>query len=696
MKLRHSHLTLLIFLLCWGNNLSAQSNHITEETITSTITALCSKHNSINKFLIEKGVRQTAGMWQADSLPAADFATFCLKNWIAHDSAKEQVLMRASDHLNNHRYISATRNASEYYSRHTGYKTAIDTMFDKSVPSFSLSREYFKNKIPYYMALNFPQYTLEEKERLGKDWSMKEWAYARMGDRFTKPEKRNTSKRIASVNNSTSAQKSASSAANSQKEDPLKKLSASKYIADYNIYMGHVLAPKGEKNFDKNMILLSHWNLRDEIKANYNKGETGLTKQRTVAKVMERIVSQEIPKEVINSGDFDWNPFINTLYKNGKKGTATQEDTVRYYFLKRNFNPDSKYGESKIPQIDAKFSGELEMQVDQVEALFETLLKSQQRIQVAEIIKKRLGRNLEAFDIWYDGFKSRSTLNMDSLDIILKKRYPNAQALEKDLPRFLETVGYDPIRAREIAWKVAVDPDQGSGHAAGASFRGAKSRLRTRFVKDGLDYKGYNIAVHEFGHNVEQTISLYEVPYLALQGVPNTAFSEAMAFIMQKRDMQILGIRNNSPQQEEMETLDAFWGAYEIMGVGMLDIVVWRWMYANPTATVNELKAAVIKLSKEVWNKYYADAFGIKDQTILAAYSHMLHYPLYLSAYPIGHLIAFQVNEYVKGKNLPQEIDRIFRLGRLTPNEWMLRATGQTVSTQPLLDAVAHTLTHLN
>lgn len=668
-------------LICSGN-LFAQSKTNIGINIPDIVNSICTKYPGAGRGIIEKGVKQAAGMWEKDSLAQNDFATFCIENWIADDAEKEQILLRTDDHLNNHRTMRGLVSVSDYYYRHTGKKMNIDEMFDKSTPSISTTPLYFKNKIPYYIALNFPQYTLEEKETLGKNWSTKEWAYARMGDRFISAQKENSSP---------------GSGRNITKDttDKLRTLSASKYIADYNIYMGHVLSPKGKKNFDENMVLLSHWNLRDEIKANYNKGETGLEKQRTVAKVMERIVSQEIPKEAINNGNYDWNPFTNTLYKEGKKIKYTPEDSIRYYLLKRNFNPNSKYGESKTPQIDAKFSGELEMQVDKVEALFETLLTSAERIAVAKIIKERLGRNLEGFDIWYDGFKSRSSLNMDSLEIVLKAKYPDANALEKDLPRFLEAVGYDPIRAREIAWKVAVDPDQGSGHAAGASFRGAKSRLRTRFLKDGLDYKGYNIAVHEFGHNVEQTISLYEVPYLSLKGVPNTAFSEAMAFIMQKQDLKLLGINDSSPQQEKLDVLDAFWNAYEIMGVGMLDIAVWRWMYANPNATVAQLKEAVIRLSKEVWNKYYADAFEIKDQTLLAAYSHMLHYPLYLSAYPIGHLIAFQVNEYVKDKNLPMEIDRIYRLGRLTPDEWMLRATGQTISTKPLLNAVTRALTQI-
>ena len=41
--------------------------------------------------------------------------------------------------------------------------------------------------------------------------------------------------------------------------------------------------------------------------------------------------------------------------------------------------------------------------------------------------------------------------------------------------------------------------------------KGDKARLRTRITDKGMNYKGYNIAVHEFGHNVEQTIDLYDI-----------------------------------------------------------------------------------------------------------------------------------------------------------------------------------------
>ena len=87
-----------------------------------------------------------------------------------------------------------------------------------------------------------------------------------------------------------------------------------------------------------------------------------------------------------------------------------------------------------------------------------------------------------------------------------------------------------------------------------------------------MDYKGYNIAVHEFGHNVEQTISLYDVDNYMMSGVPNTAITEALAFVFQKRDLILLGMKDENPEKEKMETLDAAWSLMEIMGVGMVDM----------------------------------------------------------------------------------------------------------------------------
>jgi hypothetical protein len=322
-----------------------------------------------------------------------------------------------------------------------------------------------------------------------------------------------------------------------------------------------------------------------------------------------------------------------------------------------------------------------------VEQLFTGFCSSPQVKKVADLIGKRLGRPLQPFDIWYDGFKARSAMNQDELDKITRAKYPNTAAFEADIPNILIKLGFTSDKAKEIASHITVDPARGSGHAWGAAMKGDKAHLRTRIGKQGMDYKGYNIAIHELGHNVEQTISLYFVDNYMLQGVPNTAFTEALAFLFQKRDLFLLGKKDENPDKEAIAALDNFWMSYEIMGVSLVDMKVWKWLYEHPDATKVQLKETVIQNAIDVWNQYFAPVFGVNDTPILAIYSHMIDNPLYLSNYPVGHLIDFQIDEYLKGKNFADEVLRIYSTGRIIPQLWMKNAVGNEISIRPLLEA---------
>jgi hypothetical protein len=209
-----------------------------------------------------------------------------------------------------------------------------------------------------------------------------------------------------------------------------------------------------------------------------------------------------------------------------------------------------------------------------------------------------------------------------------------------------------------------------------------------------MDYKGFNIAMHELGHTVEQTISLHKVDNFAISGIPNVATTEALAFIFQRRDLDILGLKDNNPDKKYLSSLDDFWSVYEIMGVSLVDMSVWKWLYNNPTADEHQLKQAVLDIAKEVWNKYYADVFGVKDQIILGIYSHMVENPLYLSSYPMGHIIDFQIERFIEGKTFGKEISRIYSIGRLTPKAWMKEAVGEEISIKPMLKSADEAIAH--
>ena len=328
-----------------------------------------------------------------------------------------------------------------------------------------------------------------------------------------------------------------------------------------------------------------------------------------------------------------------------------------------------------------------------VREMFERVLTSPLASRTAALIRRRLGRPLEPFDIWYSGFKPRGKYSEEELDAITRERYPSAEAFARDMPRMFEALGFSGERARSLAANIAVEAARGSGHAWGAQLRTAPARLRTRIGRGGMDYKGYNIAIHEMGHNVEQTISLKDVDHWLLNGVPNTAFTEAIAFVFQARDLELLGLARLDARDEALQTLNDFWATYEIAGVALVDMAVWRWMYGNPAATAAELKNAVLEIAMDIWNRYYAPVLGRRDVVLLAIYSHMIDRYLYLPDYPIGHLIAHQLEEHIRKTGKPgPELERVARQGRIAPDLWMKGATGAPVGADALLAAAARAL----
>ncbi len=91
-------------------------------------------------------------------------------------------------------------------------------------------------------------------------------------------------------------------------------------------------------------------------------------------------------------------------------------------------------------------------------------------------------------------------------------------------------------------------------------------------------------------------------------------------------------------------------------------------------------------------NTYYAGILGGKDETLLAIYSHMIDYPLYLPNYPMGHLIAFQIEQQIRGKNFADEVTRMLTQGRIIPQLWMQYAVGDKISVDALLKATDEAL----
>lgn len=694
--IRHNPWRLLLVLVVAASGFAAAAE-APGQAIPATLGAqveaeLVGKFGEAQRERIHRGIAQTAALWQRADGDEKSWAEFVRQNYAGTDAARDALFNRYQHNLEMiwGQSQEIRRELNTPSDLDTGPIAPFDELFAAWDTSAHVLDDMFGNKLAFIALLNFPLSSLEERERLGPKWTRRQWAETYLAEGFRQ--------RLPAEANQALAEAYAAS---------------DRYIARYNIWMHHLVDAKGSRLFPAGKRLLSHWNLRDELKANYADHKDGLAKQRTIQKVMERIIAQDIPAVVIDNPAVDWNPFTNAVSRAavsdapaGSAGAAaatsidpSPERDQRYARWLANFHAMQvvdKYSPSQPTHIVRVFETGRQLSEGRVQAMLEQLLGSPQVKQVGALIQKRLGRKLEPFDIWYPGFKPSAGQDEAQLDAIVAKRFPDAAAYQREIPTMLRALGFAPDRADYVARHIVVDPARGSGHAMGASMKGASAHLRTRIERGGMNYKGYNIAVHEMCHNVEQTFSLNDVEYYTLHGVPNTAFTEALAFTCQDRDLEILGLAKPDPQSRALAALDDFWGAYEIGGVALVDMQVWRWLYAHPDATPLQLRDAVLGIAKDTWNKWYAPVFGVRDVTLLAVYSHMINNMLYLPDYPIGHMIAFQVKAQMeKAGNFGAEFERVSRIGSLAPDLWMIQATGKPVGPEALIAAAQAALQSL-
>lgn len=662
---------------------AAASSEVRSMKTTPEVAALkaelVAKHGEAQRARIERGVEQVAALWREED---GDLGAFVREHFIADPKVLDATFARLEglfEQLDGH-MNELGRTLRWATDLDVGPLLPVDPLLAAYDPSAHVTEDLFKSKVGFVVLLNFPLTTLAERTTEGPDWTRREWAEARLTGRFNQ--------RVPAEVRQAMTEASAA---------------ADLYVAEYNIWMHHLVDEQGRRLFPKGLRLISHWNLRDQLKADYADPRDGLARQRTLIKVMERIVTQTIPAVVIDNPRVDWNPFTNevtvapadTVEEGAPErpavADARPEPDVRYEKLLANFHA-ARRADPYVPvaptAIARSFELQRELPEERVKALLTQVLSSPLVPRVAKVIERRLGRKLEPQDLWYAGFKPGGKRPEAELDALTRKRYPTAEAFAKDLPRILQGLGFSKERAKYLAERIRVDASRGAGHAMPAMRRGDFPRLRTRVEKEGMDYKGYNIAVHELGHNVEQVFSLYDVDHTLLAGVPNNAFTEALAFVFQARDLELLGLGKPDAEAERERVLNDFWQTWEIAGVALVDIAVWHWMYEHPNATAAELREATVGIAKDVWSRYYAPVLGGEETPLLGIYSHMISYPLYLPDYPLGHLISFQIEEHLKKKGpLGAEFERMARQGAVTPDVWMVNATGAPVSAEPLLRA---------
>ena len=209
---------------CNGNNNGNQQktmSNISEETVNRTVQAIVEKCPQADQALVQKGVAQAAALWRTEDGTEAEFEQFAAESYAATPEDRKVLfdkLSAAFETLYGTSNQVAVRLQAPLHL--TGSElTGIDYILGAFDPYSHLSDDLFANKTAFVTILNFPFYTLEEKNTLGKNWSRLEWAYARMGDAFTTRVPAAVKARYAQVLSG-----------------------CENYIASYNIMMGQMTA----------------------------------------------------------------------------------------------------------------------------------------------------------------------------------------------------------------------------------------------------------------------------------------------------------------------------------------------------------------------------------------------------------------------------------------------------------------------
>lgn len=641
-------------------------------TRSATVDAIVEAQGEACRARASLGVEQCAKLWRASDGDAAAFRAFCLEHFAATEEDRRRLLDRlevALEQVAGHLY-EMRRNLRRWSDLVGDAMPKVDAMLATFDPAPDFAEQCYAQKLAFVALLNLEKPTLDRMLADGGSWDADRWAEARVAGAFSP----RIPKEVA---------------------DLARKLSfeANDFVAHFHVPVGRMVDASGRRWFEPDRSLLAHWLVREEIKAGYNDPE-GIHKQRALAWVLGRSIDGTIPKAVMERrGEQDWDPRSNTI---GGGDPGELVDLVRYERWMDQF----RVARAKDPHhpdhptaIDRKFGLDREIPEATVEKLLVDLLEAPVRRELAALLRSRLGRDLEAHDIYFeDLFEARSA---ESLNAAVRERFPDEQAFEERLPEVLRGLGFTEGDAEFLGRRVRVEIARGSGHAMRPQLSEYGAWLRTNRLKDELGWDGFDTAMHELGHNLEQLCSTFFVPRKALRGVPNTACTEAFAFMYQGLAKRVLGLED--PAQADRayheNALSGMLMACQIAGPGLVELRTWRWLYEQgDAATAEGLREALLRNAREVWDAHFAEHFGADPYHILGAYQHMIAHPLYLPDYALGRMIGQQIASHMRGKDLAAETKRICSIGSLTPDAWMRQAVGGPLSAQALIDDAAAAL----
>ncbi|HUU98592.1 MAG TPA: hypothetical protein VM487_22900 [Phycisphaerae bacterium] len=669
---------LMSVLYAWGADaagpVAAPVRPAADLPIEATVAALVERHGQNEAGRIRAAVRRVAQRWTAVDGSADEFSRFCQDFYVTDPADRERLLARLETVLTTTQghLHEISRSAGQWMEFAGEQLPGVDELLAAFSPAPDLAEQLYAQRIAFLILLNFEPATLERMQRDGPKWSTDQWVAARLT--------RGLPPRIPG---------------DVQTAVRHKYLAAKNWIYSFHPHVGALVDADGKRLHEPGTTLLPHWKVRDEVIQAYD-GPDALPRQRALMWCMRRFIDGTLP-EVLLARDPDqpWDPQANTI---GGKPVQETIGLVRYEHWLEVFRAEQlldPYYPEHPTALARSWDLHRELPVARAEQILIQLLKAPVRGRLCAFVRDRLGRPLEAHDVYFDRPFARAPAA--ELDAAVAQRFKGLEDFGRSIPAILREVGFSDEDADWLASRIRVERSRDAGHSTPPGLPEYGPWLTTSLQRGRFNFAAYGTAMHELGHAVEQAVSIGRAPRPALKGVPGSCAVEAVANIFCDTRFKLVDVKLSTEPIDPLDqmTIETMLSACQIAGPAIVELRTWRWLYEHPDATAAELRDAVLQIAADVWTEFFEEYYGPDPYHLTAAYQHMIGYPLYLANYVLSGVAVQQMRAYVREKDRASELLRMYTIGRLTPDLWMERAVGAPLSVEPLLRDTERVLAQL-
>jgi hypothetical protein len=644
----------------------------------SLIDKMVEKFGVNNKEDIEIGIREAKRVWNFEKYKEEEFEKFCLENYKKEEETKDELLEKLSEILHLMTGPSQVANKIARENIDSEIKKEVEET-DRVLANFNLltrfNEDLYNYKISALIQLNFGSRYENKEIKTRRDWKI--YRLGNVGESYIPFE---ISKRYQDID-----------------------MKNTEFLNQYLLNFSNIDFADKDIEFKNNLKLMPHWNIRDYAMS-LNDDKNGLKKQRALTEVFERVIKGEIPKKFINSDEYIWkireDKLINIKTKEEEKVEYIGVDRWEYFTKLFEITKEMDQYRKEKDYIEYRFKNVRELELERVEKLFEDILTSENVEGIVKLIEKKLNRKVESFDIYQllnfseEKKEEKKEEKDDEKEKEKLNQYNSLEKLNSKIYDILIKLGFTKEKAEFISKKIIVQKSRSAGHAVPISTLFDVQRLRVKFQDENFDRSNFSTFMHELGHCTEGVISSYFMDHKLLWRIPNTAFTEAIAFNFQYKTDFILD--NKEKKDDDYKVLSTFWQTYNNVLQAKFEIELYKFLYSQKELNKEIIHENSIRIANELWQKYLEKYFGKNEQALLAGYTHILFCDLYLPDYPIGRVIEYQISKFLKDKNFGTEIERICKIGSIKPDSWMKEAVNEEVSANSLLDDTKNILKKLN